>query len=647
MKTLKLIEIKINNFKGIESFEVKLGQETNIFGFNGLGKSSIGDAIFWALWGKDQQDRKDHEIKNTVKTELNKQDHEVYLKFDLDGRHIPVKRIYSEKWTKKKGSETPEFTGHETTLFFDDVPLSLKDFNERINGIMSESIFKLVTNPLYFNSLNWKDRRKELINMAGEITDIEIAGNDLKMQCLVKELAFKSIDDYKAQITRQRLKIKEQLDMVPVQIKEAKRGIPETQDWETIETNIQSLRKQIEEIEAKILDKNKVLKEHFEAESKKTNEIHILKGKVQTIEFEAKQKADQHNQDLGKIERELSNEVAKGERIILDLKFQRSNIETDLTKYKSLREELLKQFDQINESELVFDPNSFVCPTCKREHDGSSIEESKSEMLKNFNLDKLAKIEAIQIRGKKGKELIEKTEKDLFEINGKISEAEKSLNSVKSDLDNEKLREKKELTAESFMSAEKHQIEAKIAEIEASKIEDPTVDNSELIEQKKAIETEIDGLKEIMSTRNEIIKGQNRVKELEEEETILAQEQTRLEGILFVIEKFINRKMTMVEESINHKFQFVKFKMFNILVNGSLEETCETMLDGVPWSTLNTGGRLKAGIDIINTFCRFYQVSAPMVLDNRESVFEIPYTENQVINLIASLPDKKLRVEIK
>src|SRR5690606_20857083 len=112
-------------------------------------------------------------------------------------------------------------------------------------------------------------------------------------------------------------------------------------------------------------------------------------------------------------------------------------------------------------------------------------------------------------------------------------------------------------------------------------------------------------------------------------------------------QQFINAKMGMVEESVNRHFQFVRFKMFNTLVNGGTEETCETMLDGVPWSTLNTGGKLKAGIDIINAFSNYYQVHAPMILDNRESVFEIPYTENQVINLIASKSDKKLRVEIK
>src|SRR5690606_10738970 len=112
-------------------------------------------------------ERKDHEIKNTVNTELNRQDHEVEITFDVDGRHIPVKRVYAEKWTKRRGSNDQEFSGHETTLWFDEVPVTLKDFTQKVNTILlEEGILKLITIPQYFNSLNWKDKRSNLIDMA-------------------------------------------------------------------------------------------------------------------------------------------------------------------------------------------------------------------------------------------------------------------------------------------------------------------------------------------------------------------------------------------------------------------------------------------------------------------------------------------------
>jgi exonuclease SbcC len=65
----------------------------------------------------------------------------------------------------------------------------------------------------------------------------------------------------------------------------------------------------------------------------------------------------------------------------------------------------------------------------------------------------------------------------------------------------------------------------------------------------------------------------------------------------------------------------------------------------VPFSELNTAGKIWAGIDIINAMSSHYNVSAPIFLDNRESVTAIPDTDAQIINLIVSPADKKLRVE--
>jgi len=80
-------------------------------------------------------------------------------------------------------------------------------------------------------------------------------------------------------------------------------------------------------------------------------------------------------------------------------------------------------------------------------------------------------------------------------------------------------------------------------------------------------------------------------------------------------------------------------------VNGGQVETCQALIDGVPFSDANTASKINAGIDIINTLCNHYQVSAPIFIDNRESVVNLIPSQSQIINLIVSEPDKKLRVE--
>ena len=92
-------------------------------------------------------------------------------------------------------------------------------------------------------------------------------------------------------------------------------------------------------------------------------------------------------------------------------------------------------------------------------------------------------------------------------------------------------------------------------------------------------------------------------------------------------------------------FEIVKFRMFEKQVNGGEAETCEAMVNGVPFSDLNDAKKVNAGIDIINTICREKKCSAPIVIDNRESVTSILPTQSQIINLIVDSQCSTLKIE--
>lgn len=646
MKNIKLLSAKITNFKGIRSFETEFGDVTNIYAYNGLGKSTIADAFFWCLWGKDAQDRKDYEIKNSVHTELNRQDHEVELTFDVDGRHIPVKRVYSEKWTKRRGSNDQELTGHETTLFFDDVPVNLTEFNKRVSAMLDESIFKLITNPLYFNSLHWKDRRKALIDMAGEITNEDVAKGNPAYKDLLEVLKTKTIEDYKVQIERNRKKVQDELKDLPVKIGEAIHGMPEELNWEALEKAVQEKQAEISSIEDQIADKSKALEAFYAEDQKRLAKINGLKSEMQSLKWEAQNKADEANRNEGASQRELTGLLERCRKEVeqnqLNINYAKSQLESLTAK----REKLLSDFQTENQKEIQFDEHKFSCPTCKRGYDADDIEAKKSEMVANFNNDKLARIKKIKEDGFATKELIEKKKAELEALETEEEELEIKEVTLSQRLQDELALDKKQIGYEHFLSPEYAKLQATINELEKAKADAPEINTSDLKAQKQAIQEEIDLLKKELITKDQIERSKARIKELEGQERELANEVSRLQGIEFTIQNFINDKMTMIEESINSRFKFVRFKMFHTNINGGTEETCETILDDVLWSSLNTGGRLKAGIDIINAFTEYYQVTAPMILDNRESVFQIPETKSQVINLIASEGDKKLRVEI-
>jgi DNA repair protein SbcC/Rad50 len=114
----------------------------------------------------------------------------------------------------------------------------------------------------------------------------------------------------------------------------------------------------------------------------------------------------------------------------------------------------------------------------------------------------------------------------------------------------------------------------------------------------------------------------------------------------YLIEQFIIAKVNLLEETINSRFKIVKWKLFDVQINGGIAECCEAMVDGVTYPNVNHAGKVNAGLDIINVLASHYGCIAPIWIDFRESVSKIIDTQSQVINLIKSEPDKVLRVEV-
>ena len=112
------------------------------------------------------------------------------------------------------------------------------------------------------------------------------------------------------------------------------------------------------------------------------------------------------------------------------------------------------------------------------------------------------------------------------------------------------------------------------------------------------------------------------------------------EQIEMTILEFMKAKVSLVEQRINSAFSYVKFKLFDTQVDGTEYDTCECMVDGTPYSDLNTAKKMNAGIDIINALCRAKGVTAPIFIDKRESVSELISCPSQLINLMVQRGSK-------
>lgn len=171
-----------------------------------------------------------------------------------------------------------------------------------------------------------------------------------------------------------------------------------------------------------------------------------------------------------------------------------------------------------------------------------------------------------------------------------------------------------------------------------------TVDNKELKELKQSYLIELDSLKMKLSNKEQIDKINTRISELKEQEKVIAQEISSIEKIEFIVQTFNDTKLNELNKRLISLFPNVQFKLFNTLINGGIEPTCEMMVNGVNFSDVNTAGKINAGLSIINVLVDYYNVSAPIFIDNKESINNpITCDKSQVVYLTVS-NDSKLTI---
>jgi DNA repair exonuclease SbcCD ATPase subunit len=653
---IKIRKIKLTNFKGIRSMEISFNQLTNIYGENAAGKTSIFDAFTWCLFGKDSCDRKDFEVKtldanNQVIPQI---EHEVEVELQVELQVINLKRILREKWTKKRGAPTAEFTGNENVFFWNDVPLNAGEFQAKVSGIVDESLFKLITNPLYFNTnMKWQDRRSVLFSMANTIDEASIFGKIATPdnQQMIDDIRTmlnqgKSILEYKKEIASKKKNLKEALDAIPTRVDEANRSMPQPEDYAAIEQKIQYFKDQIKIIDDK---KDDITKAHTEANQSildKQNELNAMKSKVQQLRYELSNSntsaINTLKQQIQELEYAISGakgSIQRNENSIHENHQQISQLEIENTNLRN-------RWNTINEQEFTMADDKTVCPSCLRKLDENKIFDIEQELRNNFNASKTAQLDQISTSGKYNAGIIEKRKADSAQCNDAISKLNSSIEANETAI---RIKRGELSNLQNNIPQPTQEILDLENKISTFVIPEATTktDFTELNNQRAQCQSEIDELNKKLAGKSLIDTIKQRIDELNKQEANYAQQLADLEGQEFVLDSFNKMKIDSMVESVNSKFSIIKFKLFESQINGGEVECCEALVNTngawVPYSSANTAGQIVAGIDVINTLCRHHQVYAPIFIDNRESVNELIPCESQIINLIVST-DKQLRI---
>lgn len=656
MNTIRVMKLVLINFKGQKHLEVNFNSDvTYITGDNATGKTTIMDAFLWVLFGKDSQNRADFNIK-TLDAEgkaIHKLEHEVTAVIDVDGIQTTFRRCYKENWVKKRGAVEPVLDGHSVDYFVDDVPLSKREYDSRVYAICPEQLFRQITNPAYFPSLKMQDQRAMLFDIAGNITNDDVLNslitisNKHDYDPLINALnSRKSLDDFKKQTVSQKNLIKKEVSDIPGRIEENNRNMPEAQDWDAIRAQIAEKKSQIQDYDAQIADLSKASESVSAHKNSLRTKINDNLNRIDTLKREVRKSANEEYETWYLLLQDKKNELSRSEGSINSLSGTLEYQKKELGFLNQQKQGLLNVYHQLKEEEFSVNEDELVCPTCGRLFDGDGYASRLETMKNNFNNKKIQKIDANVSEGKRLAGRIEDAEKLVAETEQKLSDAVKLKDGLQREIEqmeNHKPEQIQSEDAEKLLSenAEYQTLQKQITEW-TDDLNKPysLADTSDLRSKKNDLQLEVDTLNRELAKEDQIIRTTKRNEELEQQLRSMQQDIAACEQIEMTILEFMKAKVSLVEQRINSAFSYVKFKLFDTQVDGTEYDTCECMVDGTPYSDLNTAKKMNAGIDIINALCRAKGVTAPIFIDNRESVSELIPCPSQLINLMVQRGSK-------
>lgn len=646
-----LKSLHMENFKGIKSLDVNFSNKTSIKGQNAVGKTTIFDAFTWLLFNKNSAGEEKFNVRPL--DEHNNKIHNVEIKVvavvSVDGKDVELSKTQKENWVKKRGTDIVTLQGNVNSFEIDDYPKSEAEFKAYISGLaQSEEMFKILTNPQYFSSLEWKDQRDILMKLVAEVSDVELARTDAKYAPLIDELEkAPSTDDIRAKFSKALSEWKKKQAEIPVRIDEAEKSKVDVDAAEQ-ELLKADLERKIEAVE------DLMAKSDVRIDEMRSEEMHC--------QFEMSAIAQTMNNELSSEKREIKNHKYEHERKLEDVRSFIVKLQDSIeSNKKSISEQTLKKAElakkykeekekKFDDSKWVFDESTTVCSLC-----GQRLPEDKTESLRaDFSQRKADAIEIFNEEHAKALAMIVDDGNACAEMIKNLTENNKELENTINTL---KLNEAEEIDiikgfdeqiskipkcADYMQNAEYAKLKAKqdklladIAELE-SKGADKVVEDVKA--DKEKLKSQLDEVNKVIAQAANNVMIDDRIETLRDEQKEIGQKVADQEQMLYLLEEFIRFKLNKVSESINSHFKTVNFKLFEMQLNGGMKDCCECTVNGVGYSDLNNGHKILAGLDIIRSLSELYGVKAPIFVDNAESLTSNYTSDSQLVLLIAKKP---------
>lgn len=656
---MQLLTLTLDNFQGIKNAAYNFdGKNANIYGDNATGKTTIFNAYTWLLFDKPSTGAKGFTPKTKgVDGDLHYLEHAAEAQFRAeDGRTITLRKAYSEVYKKKRGGSAKEFDGHTTEFFIDGVPAKEKEFQGHLDTVFGAADrLKMLAMPMHFaEGMDWQERRQILLDICGDVTDEDVIVSTADLKDLPDYLLLNgttdqwyTVDDYRLLAGSQKKQINKQLQEIPNRIDEAQRAIPDLTGVtaEAVNAALDSLRaakSKAEADKAAITDKDTATAElrrqiaDLQARMAEARSTHI-KGEID--------KNEATNKEIG----ELKAEIASASQDLAELENALKYAKRDLSNMVSLREKTLAEYER--NQKIHWHDEDDTCQMCGRRMPEDKIDELRA----NFNQRKSESLAEINERGQRecSKDMIAHLERTIAEKKDYVEGKTDDIMELQAALEAAKRNLREELP---FDTTEAGQCFIKeIAALRDQEADIAAVQHEKLAEYRQKIDAlslQIRDQEEIAAQFKLAEIQRTRIAELEAQEKSLASEFESVERGLYLCDLFIKTKVGMLTDRINAKFKSVSFRLFLDQINGGVKEDCEVLVPGasgrmVPYRDANNAARINAGLEIIKVLSEHWGISMPVFVDNAESVTKLADMGGQIIRLIVSENDKKLRLEIE
>ena len=641
MTEIKIKRLYLENFKCHKSLTLTFeGGNASIYGDNASGKTSVYDALTWLLFGKDSQGNgeKNIEIK-PLDASGEVRDHlavtAVEAVLDVNGESLTLRRTYKEVWSTKRGSSEATYDGNTSEYYIDGVPCKKNAFQDKVNELVSEDTFRMLTSVSRFASdISWQDRRAVLFQVAGVMDDRQILATSETFQPLVESMGKLSLEDYKKKLLAEKKKFVGAKTEIPARISECQKTIEDVQGLDFI-----GAKAQVEALQATLngISEQIISIEHDNAAEQKRLEIGHAQLELSQLENENKSYRSSQLSSSVNVQGMKVRIISLGSQLELK-KRSMENENAYITKFDTDITASRNEWISVNGENFTVGK----CRTCGQDLPAEQVKVAKDR----FEADKKKRLDKILQDANRCKEYKAQAEDRFNKAAAEIAQIEAEIAELQAQIEAAEAAKVEPKDMDDFADR-KNAIQAKMHSL-TEELHDMMMRSSAVLEklrdEKSELQAAIGVQMAILNKESLLDYSRKRIESLREDARNAAECLEAIERMLYLMDEYSRYKTRFVEDSVNGLFRIARFRLFREQANGGIEDRCDVVHEGVPYISVNNGMKINLGIDIINTLSMAYGVKVPLFVDNAESVTKLENCNSQIIRLVVSETDKELRV---